>query len=98
MKAVELISPDKQRCVKCDACIDICPMRVIERDEEGYPHAVGKAFLTCINCGYCVDVCAPGALHHRVRKRSINAAAALRAAQKRLKTAREYRQKQGESK
>ena len=98
VKAVELISPDKQQCVKCSACIDICPMRVIELDEEGYPRAVGKAFLTCINCGYCVDVCAPGALLHRVRKRSINAAAAQRAAQKRLNRTREYRQKQGESK
>lgn len=73
-------------------------MRVIDADEEGYPRAVGKAFLTCINCGYCVDVCAFGALGHKVRKRSVNAAAALRAAQKRLNRSQEYRKKQGESK
>lgn len=73
-------------------------MRVIDADEEGYPRAVGKAFLTCINCGYCVDVCAFGALGHKVRKRSVNAAAALRAAQKRLNRSQAYRKKQGESK
>ena len=96
VEAVELISPDKEKCVKCNACVDICPMRVIGVDEEGYPHAVGKAFLTCINCGYCVDVCAPGALTHKVRKRSANSAAALRAAVKRLNRSREYRKKRGE--
>ena len=98
VEAVELISPDKEKCVKCYACVDICPMRVISIDEEGYPQAVGKAFLTCLNCGYCVDVCAPGALRHKVRKRSVNAAAALRAAVKRLNRSREYRKKRGESK
>lgn len=98
VRTVELISPDKEKCVKCNACVDICPMRVIEVDEEGYPRGITTAFLTCINCGYCVDVCAFGALRHKVRKRSANAAAALRAAQKRLNRSREYRKKQGESK
>lgn len=98
VKTVELISADKEKCVKCNACVSICPMRVIEIGAEGYPQAIGKAFLTCINCGYCVDVCAPGALRHKVRKRSVNAAAALRAAQKRLNKSQEYRKKQGESK
>lgn len=96
MKAVELVVADKRNCVKCNACIDICPMRVIDIDEEGYPLAVGKAFLTCINCGYCVDICPFGALIHKVRKRSINAVAAQRAAQKRLNVLKEYRNKQGE--
>lgn len=97
MRIVELISPDKETCVKCNDCVDICPMCVIEVDAEGYPKAVGTAFLTCINCGYCVDICAVGALRHKVRKRSINAAAALRAAQKRLNRSQEYRQKHGGS-
>ncbi|MFR3787651.1 4Fe-4S binding protein [Agathobaculum desmolans] len=100
MQANELISPDKEKCVRCDACVDICPMHVIHVDEDGYPQAVGKAFLTCINCGYCVDVCAPGALRHRVRKRSVNPTAALHAALKRLRAARERddKTKRGESK
>ncbi|WP_283675106.1 4Fe-4S dicluster domain-containing protein [Butyricicoccus sp. Marseille-Q5471] len=91
---MELISSDKTKCVKCNACVDICPMRVITTDEAGYPKAVSNAFKTCINCGYCVDVCAFGALTHRVRKRSLNSNAALR----RLKKIKENRKKRGEPK
>lgn len=90
---VELVSPDKTKCVKCKACAEICPMRVITIGGDGYPRAVGNAFKTCINCGYCVDVCALGALTHRVRRRSMNSDAALR----RLKKIRDNRKKRGES-
>lgn len=90
---VELISPDKEKCIKCKACVEICPMRVIIIGGDGYPHAVENAFKTCINCGYCVDVCAFGALTHRVRRRSQNSDAALR----RLKRVQENRKKRGES-
>ena len=59
---MELISPNKETCVKCRACMEICPMRVIEQDEEGYPKPIHDAFKICINCGYCVDGSdAPGA-------------------------------------
>ncbi len=91
---VELVSPDKETCVKCKACAEICPMRVILIGEDGYPRAISNAFKTCINCGYCVDVCTVGALHHRVRKRSMNSDAAL----KRLKRIKENRKKRGEIK
>lgn len=91
---MELISADQTKCVKCKACVEICPMRVITIGEDGYPKAVSNAFKTCINCGYCVDVCAYGALKHSVRKRSSNSNAALR----RLEKIRENRKKRGESK
>lgn len=89
---VELIRPDKDACVKCGACAEICPMRVIQIDGEGYPRPIHDAFKICINCGYCVDVCVPGALHHQVRRRSMNPDAALR----RLKRIRENRRKRKE--
>lgn len=90
---MELISVDKAKCVKCKSCVEICPMRVITSDEDGYPKAISNAFKTCINCGYCVDVCGFGALTHRVRKGSLNSNAALR----RLKKIKENRRKRGES-
>lgn len=90
---MKLLSPNRETCVKCGACVEICPMRVIERDGEGYPRPIHDAFKICINCGYCVDVCVPGALSHRVRKRSANPDAALR----RLKRIRENRRKRGEA-
>lgn len=73
-----LISPDKDKCVQCRACSDICPMEVIFIDEQGYPSPKANAFKLCINCGYCVDVCAFDALTHAVRKRNSTAAAALK--------------------
>lgn len=90
---MELISADITKCVKCNACAEICPMRVIKIGSDGYPKATSDAFKTCINCGYCVDVCTLGALTHRVRKRSLNSDAALR----RLKKMKENRMKRGES-
>lgn len=69
---VQLIFADIEKCVKCNNCSEICPMRVIGIGEDGYPMAMRDAYKICINCGYCVDVCAVGALKHRVRKRSLN--------------------------
>ena len=88
---MDLLSPNRETCVKCRNCIEICPMHVIAQDEEGYPAPSPDAFKICINCGYCVDVCVPGALSHRVRRRSNNPDAALR----RLKRIKENRKKRG---
>ena len=89
---MELISTDRTKCVKCNACAEICPMRVIAIGEEGFPGPTTEAFKLCINCGYCVDVCSFGALKHKVRKHSPNSGAAL----KRLKKIKENRRKRGE--
>ena len=94
MDTVDLIWPDQDACKKCEACEEICPMRVIQMDEEGYPRPIHDAFKLCINCGYCVDVCVFGALHHRVRKSAASHSAALR----RLKRIRENCQKRSDEK
>ena len=78
---MDLLSPNRETCVKCRNCIEICPMHVIAQDEEGYPAPIHD----------CVDVCVPGALSHRVRRRSNNPDAALR----RLKRIKENRKKRG---
>ena len=89
---VQLISADIEKCVKCNNCSEICPMRVIGIGEDGYPMAMRDAYKICINCGYCVDVCAVGALKHRVRKRSLNSGPALRRLKK-IRAKREKRRK-----
>ena len=94
VERISLVTPDKAKCVKCSACAEICPMRVIRMGTDGYPESISNAFKTCINCGYCVDVCSFGALSHRVRKRSNNSDAALR----RLKRIKENRLKRGDLK
>ncbi len=90
---MELIFSDVTKCIKCNACVEICPMRVIEYREDGFPGSARDAYKLCINCGYCVDVCTFGALKHRVRRhRSNSSSAALR----RLRRIRENRAKRGE--
>ena len=53
-------------------------MGVIQISPEGFPEPSKSAYRLCINCAYCVDICVVGALHHKVRKRSLDSSAALR--------------------
>lgn len=75
---MKLISPDTNKCIKCHACSEVCPMHIIELDLSGFPLVQQGAYLFCINCGYCVDICAVDALNHRVRKRSTDNRAAMK--------------------
>ena len=68
---LKLVTVDETKCVKCCACVKICPMGVIGISGSGFPEPESFAYRLCINCGYCVDVCAYGALIHSVRKRSL---------------------------
>ena len=44
---------DKETCTGCGACVDVCPVNVIEMKEDG------KALVEegCIECGMCVPEC-----------------------------------------
>ena len=75
---MKLISAIEEKCTHCGICTAICPMLVIELDENKLPAPTKKAELLCINCGYCVDACPTGALLHRYRKRSTDSGAAAR--------------------
>ena len=75
---MKLISPDKEKCTKCGACAEVCPMGVIDISKDGFPEPKSCAFRICINCGYCVDICLFDALSHRVRKRSADSGAAMK--------------------
>ena len=48
-----------QSCIKCGACVDVCPPGVIELTSAG-PCLVEVS--GCIRCGHCVAVCPRGAL------------------------------------
>ncbi len=49
---------DKERCIKCNRCIDACPTFSLTKDslEKGQP-AIG-----CSKCGACIDICPEGAM------------------------------------
>jgi NAD-dependent dihydropyrimidine dehydrogenase PreA subunit len=46
---------DRERCIACDLCIDVCPTRVFDRDEAGAPViARPDSCQTCFQCeAYC---------------------------------------------
>ena len=46
---------NKDKCIKCGACVDRCPMKAISIDEDGYC----VMDPVCIACGQCAHIC-PG--------------------------------------
>lgn len=57
-----LITIDREKCVKCGACAEVCPARLILKKGDRPPREVPWAEKVCINCGHCVAVCPAGAL------------------------------------
>lgn len=45
---------DKEKCVGCAACVDVCPVEVISMQDDGKA-VVDEA--ACIDCGACVPEC-----------------------------------------
>ncbi len=43
---------DKENCIACGACVDVCPVEAIKVDEIAVIDAE-----TCTDCGTCVDDC-----------------------------------------
>ncbi len=50
-----------QACTRCDDCLRVCPERLIQRGEGGYPQ-VDFSAAHCSFCGDCVAHCEPQAL------------------------------------
>ena len=44
---------DTEKCIKCHACVDVCPMKSISINEDGYP-VVDES---CLGCGQCARPC-----------------------------------------
>ena len=61
---MDLFQVDRQTCNKDGICAAVCPSRIIEIDENGYPVAVPDADRACIRCGHCVAACPTGSLDH----------------------------------
>ena len=50
---------DKEKCVGCGACVEVCPAQAISM-------VGGKAKINadkCVDCGRCAQVCPQGALY-----------------------------------
>lgn len=59
---MSFITVDKQICKRDLACVAVCPMGLLVKDEDGYPTGVENAERECLECGHCVSVCPYGGL------------------------------------
>ena len=54
------IKIDREKCIKCGTCKEVCPMGVYdwnnEQDEMQYDNS------KCVSCGLCVNMCPNGAI------------------------------------
>jgi len=52
---------DEKKCIKCDVCLQSCPMGITETEDIGNS-------TDCILCGRCVEACPERALSFRIKK------------------------------
>ncbi|AJQ28395.1 nitroreductase family protein [Pelosinus fermentans] len=58
---MSLLTVDREKCIGCGICAEVCPKNYIEITKEGIPADAG---LACITCGHCVAICPQAALDH----------------------------------
>lgn len=44
---------DKETCIGCGACVDVCPVQALSMEDDKAKCDEG----TCIDCGACIGVC-----------------------------------------
>ena len=58
---MSLLNVNKEKCIGCGICAEVCPKNYIGMTTESLPIDAG---LTCISCGHCVAICPKSALDH----------------------------------
>ena len=62
---MSLLTIDVTRCVQDELCMNVCPVGIIQRNEDNYPFVKDDAEKSCIQCGHCVAICPAGCLEHK---------------------------------
>ena len=57
-----MISIDKEKCIRCGNCVSDCIIKILRKDENGFPFLAEKYEKSCLNCQHCLAVCPTGAL------------------------------------
>lgn len=56
---MELIKVDKEKCIKCGLCIEVCPSCILEMGNNGPECNWDRG---CMACGHCVAICPTAAI------------------------------------
>ena len=60
-----MIQIDREKCISCFACHDVCRGNVFERVSDSDNHSVAASFSDqCCRCGYCLAVCPSDSISH----------------------------------
>jgi len=62
---------DPEKCVECDICVDICPLNIIEQDDETEHRRRFERIEIipekCIGCALCKKACPVGAINGKIK-------------------------------
>ncbi len=53
---------NQQLCLKCKHCIDVCPVNLINTNEDGEVKFIVERTTICLGCGQCMAVCCSKAI------------------------------------
>ena len=59
---MDLLTVNKDKCLRCGICVESCPACILELGPEGPECHVDRG---CMSCGHCVAVCPVGALDNK---------------------------------
>ena len=57
-----LIEINKEKCIKCGLCSEICPCGVIKFEKGEYPEVSDKHIIACMKCQHCFSICPANAV------------------------------------